>query len=689
MNQFVVKSKIQAIFLTVLVVLFSSVGVSLQGGVLANESDTATLNIVHTNDIHAKINNFGKIGAYIEAQRENYTNFLYLDAGDIFSGNPVVDLKDGEPIIELLNAMQLDAMTIGNHEFDYGQEVFAQRVLDSSFPWLSANTEVVDETIAIEQPDPFEIFEFEDGLTVGVLGLTQAPPATAPAGIVGLQFHDPVATALEYEYLADEVDLFVALTHIGYSEDRRLAESVDFIDVIIGGHSHTTLSEPQFVNGTAIAQTGGDANNIGNLELELDLETGEVEVTGFLQQVSQLEATNDDIQAMVDSYNAEAEELLNTVIGYTNTGLTRDGRNVGDVPLGNFWMDAVRYSLDADISLTNGGGIRASIAPGDITAGDIFTVEPFGNIITEKEMTGAALKDVIEYSYSWRKRIDLQTSGLHYTIYTDQEGNYIDADLYVDGEPIDMDQTYTVALNNFIATGGDGYNFVGETVQEDAGYVTNAMINYAGLLMEEKGAIDYEVEGRIQVKVVEEEVESPFTDVRTNHWAFDYIYALTQDGIINGYEDGTFKPSNNISRAHFAALLTRTLGLEPTGNTTNPFKDVSGEHTNAIIAAYEAGIVQGKPDGTFAPRDNVSREQMVLMLMRAYEYETGVKIDVEPALSFEDNHSISAYAMAPIQYSMDLGIIQGKEDGRIFDPRGGATRAQAAKVLYYFGKLDY
>ncbi|ADC49249.1 SLH domain-containing esterase [Alkalihalophilus pseudofirmus OF4] len=666
---------------------------SFSGLALADDTDSVTLDIVHTNDMHAKIANFGKISAYIDEKRAESSNFLYLDAGDIFSGNPVVDLQDGEPIVALLNEMGLDAMAIGNHEFDYGQEAFQERVEQSNFPWLSANTEVVDETIAIEQPEPYAIFELE-GVTVGVLGLTQTPPATAPAGIVGLDFHDPVATALEYEHLADDVDVFIALTHIGFNEDQRLAEEVDFFDVIIGGHSHTTLEEPVVVNGTSIAQTGGDANNIGSLEITYNKETDEVTVTGGLQKVSELETVNAEVDAMVKAYEAEAEELLGEVIGHTTTGLTRDGRNDGDAPLGNFWMDAVLHSVpSADISLTNNGGIRASIEPGDITAGDIYTVEPFGNLITLREMTGAAIKNAIEFSYNRNDRIDLQTAGLNYTIYVNEEKEYVDSELFVNGEPIDMDATYTVALNDFIASSGDGYNFEGKTIQDDAGYVTNAMITYARHLMETEGVIDYEVEGRIQVKSADELPGTPeepapsFSDVPQSHWAFDYIEGLTAKEVIFGYPDGTFKPNNNITRAHFTALLVRAFDLEVSGAAETPFRDVTEAQSAYVLAAYEAGIVSGITETTFAPNALITREQMVTMLMRAYEYETGTTIDINAALSFEDASSISPYAQAYVQYATDLGIISGTADGKLFEPKGAATRAQVATVLYFYAEL--
>ncbi|WP_339213438.1 5'-nucleotidase C-terminal domain-containing protein [Ornithinibacillus sp. FSL M8-0202] len=465
-----------------------------------SEDNLVELTVLHTNDLHAKINDFGKIAAYIKAEREAAENSLYLDAGDIFSGNPVVDLQYGVPIVDLLNDMGVQAMAIGNHDFDYGQEETVKRINESNFPWLSANTVVGDNTdVDFPQPEPSKIFDV-NGLKVGVVSVTETPPSTAPANVVGISFEDPIETMKQFAHLKDETDILIALTHMGYDMDQKLAREVDFFDVIIGGHSHTTLSQPRVVNGTPIVQTGANGENVGNLTITFNQATKEVEsVTGELQKVSSLTEVDSEIQAKVDYYNAEMGELLSEEIGYTETGLTRSGNR--DSSLGNFWTDAMRHHTNSDVALTNNGGIRANIAPGSITVNDIYTIEPFANEIMKYEMTGAALKEVIKYSYERRSSIDLQTSGLHYKIITNNTGKYIDSELVVDGEPVEDNKTYIVAVGDYIGTGGSGYNFEGEVLEALSGTMTDAMITYAKHLTENGEKINYQNNQRISIEV--------------------------------------------------------------------------------------------------------------------------------------------------------------------------------------------
>lgn len=506
----------------------------------AAEGETE-VTVIHANDIHSSIEDMGKLAGYIDEKKAESDHVVFVSPGDIFSGDPVVDLQDGAPMVDLMNDVGLETMTIGNHEFDYGQEAFAQNEADSDFTWLSANTSIEDSSIPIEEPAAYDEINV-NGIDIALLGMTQAPPATAPDGIDGLSFdNDYAGVAESYESLGEDADLFLGLTHIGYSEDEQLAEDVEFFDAIIGGHTHTVLEEPAVVNGTPIAQAGSSLDFIGEMTFTLDDETGEVTNTeGQLHDIESIEAMNEDVQAKADDYIAEADELLGEVIGETNTGLARDSRYEEDAPLGNFWTDSMRYTTDTDVAVYNNGGLRAGIDPGDITARDIYSIEPFGNNIVEMNMTGEALENVIEQSYNRSEQVDLQTSGLNYTIYTTEDGAFNGADLTIDGEPVESTETYSVALPNFLADGGDGYNFEGEIIQPDAGLVTNSMITYAEFLMDTEGAVDYETQGRINLEVGEPAVEEPEAPVEnvTKECIIDEVHELVPNGNPNKNDSG-------------------------------------------------------------------------------------------------------------------------------------------------------
>ncbi|MFA9458141.1 5'-nucleotidase C-terminal domain-containing protein [Halalkalibacter sp. AB-rgal2] len=551
--------------------------------------DKLDLTILHTNDIHSRIDDLGKVAAFINGERDAVDNSLYLDAGDIFSGSPVNDINLGEPIIDILNEMKLDALAIGNHEFDYGQDVFAERVVQSNFPWLSANM-TVDSSIAIEQPEPYTIFEFEE-FDVGVFSLTQNPPATAPSGVVDIEFHDYVETALAYqEELEEQADVIIALTHIGYGDDRRFAEEVDYFDVIIGGHTHTVLNTPQVVNGTPIAQAGGYASHVGKLSLAIDAETKEVsQVQGHLQDVSQLQETDEEVQAIIDVWNEQMDEILGIVIGESDTGLTRDGRYERDVALGNFWTDAMAFAADADIAFTNNGGIRDSIAAGDVTIGDIYRIEPFDNQVMLFEMTGEAIKDVIKFSYSRnnRNQIDLQLSGLHYTILTNASGQYVDVELELEGQPLDLNATYLVAVPDYIGTGGSGYDFQGTVVYAEVTPMTTAMIEYGEFLTAQGEKLNYGSEGRISTEV-DPNAGGPIGEVigSTEQGLFSANKGVMDVGLGNLYTDAV----RSLTNADIGLLNGSSVtGAIPAGDITREQIEALDGYGNQIVVVETTG----------------------------------------------------------------------------------------------------
>jgi len=507
------------------------------------------LHLVHTNDIHANIADFAKLARYTQDVRTKEPYALFLDIGDQFSGDAVVDLPKGRPMVELMNAVGLDAMVVGNHDFDYGPEEMQARRAESTYPWLAANVHVVDPSATPIAPfAPYVVFRWDSAgrverivgnpedrdrdfgretahLTVGVLAVTQAPPATAPKNVVGLEFEPYISAIERYLWLRDRVDVLILATHVGYPDDRILAEHFGSVfDLIAGAHSHTRLDKPVWVNGVPIVQTGAHLENIGHTAVTVDRETRNVlHVDGELVPLSSLTEADSGIQAIVDRATADVRSFLEEVVGTSQQGLSQTGKTRGDTPLGNFWTDAMRYYLRdldpaPDIAFMNGGGIRGDLAPGPITRGDLYRIEPFANQLTVIDLPGRALEEILRYSYTrdGRNSVDLQVSGMHYTLVTDAQGNLLDVHMEVGGKPVEPDRIYRVVVPDYIGTGGSGYPFprLGEIRFTMVGLVTQALEEYARHLMDTRGSVDAEKEGRIRIEVRASAEESDLVSVR-------------------------------------------------------------------------------------------------------------------------------------------------------------------------------
>ncbi|QZA33284.1 5'-nucleotidase C-terminal domain-containing protein [Hydrogenibacillus sp. N12] len=504
--------------------------------------DTSALHIIHTNDIHGKIQDFAKLARVIERTRAEHAYTLVIDDGDQFSGDAVTDLAKGKPMVELFNAVGLDAMAIGNHDFDYGPEIMMERRNASTYPWLAANVRVVDSgATPVAPPDPYVVIQIDEAghktvyrpgdaydrdkpgvLTVGLLAITQAPPATAPKNVVGLAFDDYAETIERYLWLKDQVDVFILLSHVGYPDDQSLAERFPQFDLIIGGHSHTTLNKPSVVNGVPIVQTGAHLTHIGHTWLTIDPQTKRVTaVDGELIPVASLSEADPKIQAIVDRYTEAVQDVLKEQVGVTKNGLSQSGKNSGDVPLGNFWTDAMRFYLQdmhPDIAFMNAGGIRDDLKPGPITKGDLYRIEPFANQLTVIDLPGRALREILRYSYTreGRNSIDLQVSGMRYTIVTDALGNFKDVTMEIGGQPVDPDKVYRVVVPDYIGTGGSGYPFpaLGEIRFTMVGLVTDALEQYARHLMATQGSVEAKKEGRIRIQRTGDVPDLPLLSIR-------------------------------------------------------------------------------------------------------------------------------------------------------------------------------
>ncbi|WP_078552454.1 choice-of-anchor I family protein [Bacillus alkalicellulosilyticus] len=500
-------------------------------GETVEEPQPFELTVMHTNDTHAHLHNVARRITAINSVRADAKNSLLLDAGDVFSGTLFFNQYLGQADLEFMNMAGYDAMVPGNHEFDKGPKVLADFIKGATFPFVSSNInyEQEPELRSLFIPEigkPGEagkmypaIIKEIDGEKVGIFGLTTEDTAFISNPGDNIVFEDYIEKARQtVEMLENEgINKIIALTHLGYRFDIRLAEEVPGIDIIVGGHSHTTVDEPVVIEDhgepTLVVQAKEYSEFLGRLDVQFD-------ENGVLQHWDgKLLVVNDyDEDPVAAARLAELEEpieeLKRTVVGYTQVHLDGERGNVRskETNLGNLITDGMLWkaqqSTQATIALQNSGGIRASINQGNITLGDVLTVMPFANNLVTLDMTGDEIREALENSVS---RIDegngrfLQVSGLRFTFDRTKPVNERVGTIEVKTESgytaIDPTALYVVATNAFLADGGDGFTVM-KQAKED-GRMTELFIPDYDVFTEyldtigEVGVAYATVEGRI------------------------------------------------------------------------------------------------------------------------------------------------------------------------------------------------
>ncbi len=458
----------------------------------------AEIIILHSNDVHSRLESHLPQGAekeqggrvrlatLVEDVRAQYgaNKVLLLDAGDSIHGTNIDNLFGGLPSIEIMNAMGYNAFTPGNHEFNYGQEVLAERIKDANFPTLAANVTREDGSLFAGYS---ALVQEINGIKVGVIGLVpeETPIVTHPKNVEGLVFHEPIAIAKQVvASIRPEVDLLVVLSHLGYNKDVELAKAVPGIDVIVGGHSHTELQTAAEVNGVLIVQSHEYANNLGFLRLEVENKKV-VKHESKLIPVTADVPKNGKVQAIVDRWNDQLQQRLDQVVGKTGVNWNGERASVRtqETNLGNLIADIMRNAVGADIALTNGGGIRASINPGNITVADIYSTLPFDNTLAVIELRGMDIIEALEHSVRLLPEQNggfLQVSGIAFEVMPDAQVGARVINVKVGGRPISTGGYYTVATNDFLAAGGDGYDILknGKMIADTGIMLRDVMVDY-------------------------------------------------------------------------------------------------------------------------------------------------------------------------------------------------------------------
>ena len=649
--------KLSALFLA-LVMAFS---LAVPAGA-ANWDDDLTGHIVilHTNDVHGAIDNYASVAALKDAYEAAGAQVLLMDAGDFSQGSTSVNVSEGATAVELMNMAGYDVATTGNHEFDFGYANLKTLMESAEFPILAADAFTAEGELAMDEAN--HTFQLGD-VTVGVFGLATPETATKahPAKLEGVTFlaeDELFACAQEQvdELTAAGCDYIIALGHLGIDAESTgnrsidLLENVTGIDVFIDGHSHSTQSDiAEETNGTGmvgdtiLTSTGTKLESVGVVDIAAD---GTIDASTI--SMEELNATegftpDQDIATRVSEINAQIEEDMGQVIGTSEVDLdgVRENVRASETNLGDLITDAMLWQAgqdneEVDAAITNGGGIRASIAAGDITKKSVNDVLPFGNTLYVVELTGAELLEALEAStYCTPEPVGAfpQVAGIEFTINTgaayDAGENYPGTTyaeptsinrvtiLTVGGQAFDADATYTIVTNDFLAAGGDTYYAFSAA---ESGYDTGISLDQV--------VMDYiteELDGTVTAARYGQTANRihtiSYNDVTAGDWFTSDVIYVTLTGLMNGTGDG-FSPNNNINRAQLVTVLYRMAG-EPEVTGENPFTDVpDGQwYTDAVLWAAENGITDGTSETTFSPNNPLTREQMATFFYRFADFE--------------------------------------------------------------------
>jgi 5'-nucleotidase / UDP-sugar diphosphatase len=350
-------------------------------------------------------------------------------------------------MIELMNAVGFDLSAVGNHEFDSHPDGFRNLIQKAKFDFICSNLTIPD-SLGLKI-NPFKIITVPSGLKIAVLGLLHISqneiPDTHPDNVKGITFKSPFETPKGYMYLKDQSDIFIILSHIGFESDVKLAETLPpGIDLIIGGHSHTRVEKVQIHNDVMITQAENKLKYATLIKLK-------VAADGTLHREMELISIRDSkkekpsIRAMVDKFNDN--QALNKVIA----SATDDFSSYEE--LGYLMADALQFSAGTDIALVNPGGVRSDhLSKGNISVMDVYRFDPFGNEIVLFHLTGHEILSLLIAAFTVDDKLPVYPAGIKTKLNLDSKGNLADVILYTnDGNLLDLDKSYTVAMNSFMA----------------------------------------------------------------------------------------------------------------------------------------------------------------------------------------------------------------------------------------------
>lgn len=490
--------------------------------------------ILGVNDFHGQLNTSKKIGSryagradvlatYLKEAEAQNKNTLIVHAGDMVGASaPVSALLQDEPTVEFMNTMGFDVGVPGNHEFDEGLDEMLRLInggyhevtgdfAGANFPYVCANVIYKDTGKPVLPP---YVVKKVNGMPIGIVGvvLDETPTIVTPSGVATVEFIDEAEAVNDAVYQLKEqgVKTIVLLAHVTGSYDDKnneytgelfeMANAIDDeVDVIFAGHSHGLVNVE--VDGKLIVEAWSYGTAYADVDLQIDPLTKDVvNKTAWVTTTYQDDVTPDaEITQLIEKSEEEVAPIINEVIGTAATPIAKAQNEAGESALGNLIADAQRAAMGTDFAFMNPGGIRADIEAGEVTWGELYTVQPFNNDLVKMTLTGEQIRRLLNQQWAGQPypRM-LQISGLKYTWDSTRPSGDEIVDIFLaDGTTaIDPAASYTVTVNSFIADGGDNFSVLLEGTDREVGPVDlDALIDYIqGKL---GGSITATIEGRI------------------------------------------------------------------------------------------------------------------------------------------------------------------------------------------------
>ncbi|WP_346939559.1 5'-nucleotidase C-terminal domain-containing protein [uncultured Clostridium sp.] len=438
------------------------------------------VDILSFNDFHGNVLESGKnIGAAklagvvneYKAKANTEYGVIPVSAGDLYQGTAISNLTTGKPVIAMAKAMGLEASAIGNHEFDWGADNINTWANEGGFPFLAANIVKKGTEEKVSYAQPYKVVE-RNGVKIGLIGISTPETATSTLAenVKDVDFLDPVKTVAKWNKVlreTEKVNAVVVIAHAGAYQDSNTKEitgeaadiaKIEGVDAVIAGHNHAVVSGE--VNGVPVVEGGYNGRALAKLTFTFDDSNKLLDVEPSVDVFLGKEATlpvDENVLKEVKNIKEGLSEILGKKVTSLEERLSHDDKNTAVTPFGVTVAETMRKIVGTEIAVTNGGGIRRSLEQGDVTVGDMYEILPFDNTIVTLDVKGSDLYSIIEHGINTEGFAWGQFAGIK--VWYNPEDGKVSSIRLNDGTKIDMDKYYSVAINDFMLTGGDKYDF--------------------------------------------------------------------------------------------------------------------------------------------------------------------------------------------------------------------------------------